>query len=839
MSRITTLTTPLGNNASGDAVLLFKQLDGCEGLSSLFDYTLTMLSNDADLTPDCLLGKPVTITIQDQHNQPRHLNAIVQHFHWTGREDRFHIYEAKLVPWLWLASRTSDCKIFQHKTAIEIVQDVLTEYPFKLVTRLSDKYQQRDYCVQYNETDLSFVSRLLEAEGVYYFFEHSADQHTLVLADYVGASRPVPGHAVIPFSAPSRLGIAKEEVIRQWVPHQAIKPGSHVTTDYDFHKPHANLESRRTDPKQHEHDRHEIYRWPGNYTEREHGQQIARVRLEQNQHRFATIEAQGNVRALTVGTTGALFTLQYHPHADYNREVLVLFTRTLIKENPYSTGADSPPDWRVSLVVAASEVQYRPDRLTSRPRTHGPQTAVVTGPGGNEYWTNEYGQVKVQFHWDRYGKRDENSSCWIRVASSWAGANWGEVMVPRIGQEVIIDFLDGNPDAPLIIGRVNNAAQMPNSFSHTGNLPGNQTLAGWKSKEHQGGRYNQLLFDDTTGEIRTQLESEHGKSQLNMGYLTHPRAGGKAAPRGDGFELRTDQWGALRAGKGLLLSTDGCASAIGGALSRDELVRCLEEALKLAHSLGDHAQAHQANASDPEPQEKLANAVRDWGHGSNAEEGINGGTPLLAVSSPAGIALATPKSTTIATGQHIDLVAEKNQHITAGQKMNLHAGQGISQFANHGGVKSIAHHGKHITQAQHDDIQITADQSVQVTASHGHVLVAADKHVTLTSGGGYIKIAGGNIEIHCPGHISLKSATYSYTGPTSMQANLPEFGKGDTGKRFVLRLGKTKTPAVGRKYKITLDDGQIIEGVSDKHGRTVLAQKEQMRIAAIEILENE
>jgi type VI secretion system secreted protein VgrG len=274
-------------------------------------------------------------------------------------------------------------------------------------------------------------------------------------------------------------------------------------------------------------------------------------------------------------------------------------------------------------------------------------------------------------------------------------------------------------------------------------------------------------------------------------------------------------------------------------LSREELVTCLEQALQLAKSLGDTASQHQGNASDPAPQEKLTQAVRDWGHGSNAEKGGNGGTPLFAVSAAAGIALATPQNTTIASGQHLDLVAQQNLQLSAGQKMHLHAGQGISQFAQQGGIKSIAHQGKHITQAQHDDIQIQADQSVQITASHNHILVAADQHVTLTSGGGYIKIAGGNIEIHCPGKVSIKAANYSLSGPTSMAADLPSFGKGDTGKQFVVKLGNTQTPAVERKYKITMDDGQVMEGATDKLGRTKLMEKDQMRIARTEILEDE
>jgi type VI secretion system secreted protein VgrG len=397
------------------------------------------------------------------------------------------------------------------------------------------------------------------------------------------------------------------------------------------------------------------------------------------------------------------------------------------------------------------------------------------------------------------------------------------------------DSLGLDPSRPIIVARAHDYNHMPTAFSKTGNLPGNAALAGIRSKELYGQRYNQLLMDDTPGEIRTQLESEHAKSQLNLGFLTHER-NVSATPRGEGFDLRTDAWGSVRAAHGLFLTTDSRPRGIGTALSRDELIARLEEALILAKSLGDFAAQHQGNPSDPKPQETLTKAVKDWGHGSNAEKGDNGGHPVVAVSAPAGIALGTPKSATIATGEHIDLIAEHNQHLTAGQKMNLHAGQGISQFAQNGGIKSIANHGKHITQAQDDDVQISADQSVTVTASLGHILVAAEQHITLTSGGAYIKIANGNIDIHAPGSVSVKGANYALTGPTSMQAELPNFGKGDTGKKFVLNYGMSRTPVPDQPYKLTMDDGQVIEGKTDSLGQTSLAQKDQMRIANVDIL---
>ncbi|MDR3479371.1 MAG: type VI secretion system Vgr family protein, partial [Burkholderiaceae bacterium] len=326
----------------------------------------------------------------------------------------------------------------------------------------------------------------------------------------------------------------------------------------------------------------------------------------------------------------------------------------------------------------------------------------------------------------------------------------------------------------------------------------------------------------TAGQLRMQLESEHAKTQLNMGYLVHPRDV-SGEPRGDGFELRTDDWGALRAAKGLFITADGRYAAVGNALSRDELIICLQEALSLAKKLGASATQHEGNVSDPNPQEKLAKAVKDWGHGSNAEKGGNGGHPVVAVSSPAGIALGTPRSTTIATGEHIDTVAQKNQHITAGEKMNLHAQKGISQFAESGGIKSIAHQGKNIFQAHSDNIQIAADKNVKITASHDHVLIAADQYVALTSGGAYIKLAGGNIDIHCPGTVSIKGGNHTLAGPASMQAELPAFKLGFLfDEAFLLKNKDTGEILVGKKYRIKRADGSYEEGISDDTGHTHL-----------------
>jgi type VI secretion system secreted protein VgrG len=823
--RITDLTTPLGTDPFGDSILKFRQLDGKEGINNLFDYTLTVHSTVSDIAPNTLLGKAVTVSIQDQFGSSRYLNAIVASFKFQGGDQRRTIYEAKLVPWLTLATFSADCRIFQHMTIPDIVTQVLGKYPFPVKQKLIEKYPSIPFAVQYNETDYAFVARLLERAGIGYYFDHTADSHTLVLTDLMSVYTPIAGHESVSFRAPDSIGIADEETVSRWNPQQSIKSGSFTTDDYDYRQPFAHFEQQgggTAAPKGHIYEDLAIYHWQGqgHYNDRSVGENLVKVRQDQQQQQFQAIDGDCNVRAFVVGASGSIFALEDHPQDEMNQQVLIVATKTFIKENLSTTGAGEHTDWSVTLTVTPEKNQYRPQRLTPLPRVYGPQTAIVVGPSGKEIWTTDLGEVFVRFLWDRYASGDQNSSCPIRVCSTWAGDSWGQNAVPRIGTEVIVNFLDGNPDYPLVVGRVVNSSRPPPSFSNTGSLPGNEALAGIKSRELQGQRYNQVLLDDTKNEIRVQVESEHAKTQLNMGFLVHPR-NVSAAARGEGFELRTDAWGALRAANGLFLSADPRLAGSDNALSRDELVAILEQALSLAKSLGDFAAKNLGNESDPKPQEKLSKAVKDWGHGSNAEKGENGGNAILAASAPEGISFGTAKDVTVAAGDHIDLVAQKNLHFSAGDKLNMHAKKGVSQFAVEGGIKSIAHKGKHITQAQTDDIEINADQSVTITASHDHVMIAADKHITLTSGGGYIKIADGNIQIHCPGTIDMKSGNYTLAGPASFSATLPALPQTKFyDEQFVIRDKHTGVPMPYVTYRIETDDGETIHGMTDENGQT-------------------
>jgi type VI secretion system secreted protein VgrG len=768
------LHTPLGD----DQTLRFMSLHGTEALSTVSEFDLQAWSTSADIEANDLLGKSMTVEIINQEGNSRYLDTIVTEFTYVGPESsatQHHIYRAKLSSWLWLSDKAADCRIYQKKSIPTIITEVLQDFgqPFQL--KLLDQYPPLDYVVQYQETKLHFVKRLAEQAGIYFYARHELGRHTIYFTD--GQHSPLEDYATIPFLTPNQRTLEGEEYITEWQVQTQVQSGRYATRSYNFKTPNSTLDQIQDVRKGHSNDGLEMYEWGGTYADRGDGGKLAEVRREQQQLHYQINSAASNVRGIAPGYT---FTLSDHPRAATNTSYLIIGADYHFQENPDTTHANQGgTSWHIGFTAMPSQDRYWPPRLTHKVRVNGAQTAVVSGPAGQEIWTNEYGQVILTFPWDRYAQKDENDSKWIRVASSWAGSNWGESMVPRIGQEVVVEYLDGDPDQPIITSRVNNYNQMPNSFSNAGALPRNAAIAGLKSKELKGRSYNQLLMDDTSGEMRVQLESEHAKTQLNMGFLVHPRDG-DAQPRGEGFELRTDAWGAIRAQKGILITTDGRTSAVGNALSREELIGCLKQALSIAKSLGESASDCNAGTNDLSSQQALSDSITNWGHGSNAEKGGGGGAPVFAANAAEGIALTTPKNALMYAGKNLDLVAEKSQQLSAGKTMHLHAANGINHFSYNGGVRSIAHQGKNQIQAQSGDIAIEADKSVKITASKDHVLVAAAEHVTLTSGGAYVKIAGGNIELHCPGNVTIKAGNYSMSGPASMNVTLPTFSGGES-----------------------------------------------------------
>ncbi len=493
--------TPLGGS------LGFRQMNGSEGLSQLFDFDVELVADNYNLDLKSLLGKPLTLEIQTLSGS-RFLNGHVVRCEMIGRENsvsRYYIYRATVKPWLWYLTQTSDNKIFQQKSVPDVIKEVLSEYGFPFEMKLSASYRNWEYCVQYQETDFAFVSRLMEHEGIYYYFKHENGQHTLVMTDDIASHQSMSGYDAIPYYGPDRLGKPQEEYISMWEIAAQITPDGYATVDYDFTKPGASLDavSRRSGGSQS--GNLEMFEWQGGFQEADHGQQYSRIRLEELQSAKEQNRGISNARGIA---PGYVFTLKNHPRSVENREYLVVSVNYRMSIAGYASGTDSEDFYEESFVALPSTVQYRAPRITPIPRTYGPQTARVVGPAGEEIWTDKYGRIKVQFHWDRYGKKNENSSCWVRVSSPWAGGGFGGLQLPRIKDEVVVDFIGGCPDRPLVLGRVYNDNNMPPV-----DLPGGASQSGFRSQSVHGdpSMANWLLFEDRLG-----AELTHMRAQLNM-----------------------------------------------------------------------------------------------------------------------------------------------------------------------------------------------------------------------------------------------------------------------------------------------------------------------------------
>jgi type VI secretion system secreted protein VgrG len=487
-TRFGSVTSPLGPD-----VLLFSRMKGYEEMGRLFGYELDLLSEEKQIDATKILGQTMTLAVELPAGGIRYYNGFVTQFRHHGTQGEFYLYRAVLRPWLWFLTRTSNCRIFQDQSVPDIIKKVcdlngFSDFKFEL----NGDYQPRSYCVQYRESDFNFVSRLMEDEGIHYFFKHEQGKHTLVIADALSAYQTIADYTEIPYFPPENTGQRSCDHIFEWHNYHEVQSGSYVLNDFDFEKPKSNLLAKFTGNNSHAHANGECYDYPGNYTESAVGESYATTRLDELLTNQQVIHGKGNARGLTAGM---LFTLKDHYSNQENAKHVVVSADFLIESNQYrSDGASADLLYDCSFTAIRSEQQFRPRRITSVPFVQGPQTAIVVGKDGEEIWTDKYGRVKVQFHWDREGKSNENSSCWVRVSFPTAGKNWGWVSLPRIGQEVIVSFLEGNPDKPIITGRVYNANQMPPY-----ELPADQTQSGIKTRSSKNGtadNFNEIRFED-------------------------------------------------------------------------------------------------------------------------------------------------------------------------------------------------------------------------------------------------------------------------------------------------------------------------------------------------------
>ena len=500
----------LSGSAVPDGMLLFASLGGTETVGELFTYSIKLKTPDilnlgyvspaANLQLKPMVGKDLCVNIELDGGGKRYISGLVTAARVAGHQGRSVVYELRLEPWLKILTHTSDYKAFQNKNVVDILDEVLDEYPWPVEKRLVENYPTRAWQVQYGETDFDFIQRLMQEWGIYWWFEHNENSHTLVLADAINVHKAC---ADSPLVCYYQKGLKLDkEFIHTITANESLRSGQWVLNDFDFMKPRSLLKSTVANPRETGLAEYEHYEWPGDYFTKSEGEMLTRIRMEEQRSPGSRVQGSGNIRTLMTGFT---FTLENYPTAEVNREYLLVQTTLFIQDNAQHSGQEQHFSYSTSFELHPTSEVYRPQRTLSKPHTKGPQSAIVTGPAGQEIWTDKYGRVKVQFGWDRYGKNDENSSCWVRVSYPWAGKGFGGIQIPRIGQEVLVDFKNGDPDLPIIVGRTYNQDTMP-----PWGLPGAATQSGFYSHTIGGGptNANALRFEDKTGGEEIWLHAE-------------------------------------------------------------------------------------------------------------------------------------------------------------------------------------------------------------------------------------------------------------------------------------------------------------------------------------------
>lgn len=499
------------DTALGEDELLLKGFSGVEGISIPFAFQVDLLSEDPEVAPDDVLRTGAVITVDLPDGEQRQIHGVISRFIQRGWSDELTSYQCELVPWLWFLSLSRECRIYQEMSVLEIAEEVFKSHGYSdFDIRCVRSYPQREYCVQYRESHLDFISRLLEEEGIFYFFEHTDSEHTLVLADDNTAIEACagPGEARM-----RREAMPDEDVVTELEQEHSVHAGTVALADYDYMQPSLSLRSEISGNGQ-----EEIYDYhPGRYTDLDEGDRYARIMLEREEAERHVAHGESTCRHFQ---GGAHFDLKEHRRRDANQTYILTRVGHYARAGDYRAEHSTEMDYRNDFVAIPQDIPFRPPRRTPKPVVQGAQTAVVVGEKGEDIPVDKHGRVKVQFHWDREGKKDENSSCWVRVSQNWAGPEWGGMFIPHAGQEVIVSFLEGDPDRPIITGRVYNAKNMsPLS------LPGDRTKS--IIRDHGG---NEIVMEGKEGEEQIRISSPYANSVITLGAPSSP----------DGIRAETD-----------------------------------------------------------------------------------------------------------------------------------------------------------------------------------------------------------------------------------------------------------------------------------------------------------
>ncbi len=500
--RIGEFSTPLGQD-----VLVLTRFSGSEGLGELFEYHVEAVSEQENINFDQAIGQNCQVKLKAYDGKVRIYNGVMTEARWVGMKESYYHYDMVLRPWFWLLGNKADCRIFLEKNVKDIIQEVFTKDGFNdFEFRTTGNYDTIDYCVQYRESDLAFCCRLMELYGIYYFFEPSDGKHTLVMADSRSSHKPIPDLSTVPFYPMSGRELRTEQHLYQWAADRCFRTGKVQFNDYDYIQPKKDLKAPKEASEQYTHSKLEVYDYPGKYDEKEKGEKLAQFRLEAEQALDHRRVIGGDAASIY---PGGLVTVEKHTTSSENQEYLIVRASHGFSSEHYLTGQAGRAQDQVyygSYEFLPSDRPFRNLPLTPKPRIYGIQTARVVGKKGEdseEISTDEYGRIWVQFFWDR----EPQKTCPIRVAQVWSSKQWGGQFIPRIDMEVVVEFLEGDPDRPLVVGCVYNG---DNQYPYT--LPDNKTQSGLKSdssKGHDG--YNEFMFEDKKGseDIRMHAEKDH------------------------------------------------------------------------------------------------------------------------------------------------------------------------------------------------------------------------------------------------------------------------------------------------------------------------------------------
>lgn len=842
--------------------LLPQRVVAHERLGRSYEYTVDVLSTRNDIALKELIAQPVTLWLRQTDRSYSPIHGYVHTAKKLGSDGQFAICQLSFAPWLHSLKFRSDARIWQDKRVDDIVAEVFNGHPqaqgnFRF--ELSSPIPTRSYCTQY-ETDWNFVHRLMEEEGWFGYHEQHDDGsgHTLVVTDSAYKLKPMTSEEVR-----FHGGGTGDEVDKfvQWGATRGLLSGRLTAQSFDYKAPRNDIQSTTDVLPGHSALPYqlEIYEYTGAYTTSQHerGDRQSRRRVEEWESRAKRFHGISGIRSLPVGRW---FKLEDHPaHAKdsaEDRQFVVLDVEWFIENNlplaktvrDFAGSLKGQLDtFKINLSIAAEAgnentghcfnrvevqrrtVEFRSPREHSKPVMH-PQTAIVVGPKGEEIYTDNLNRVKIQFHWDRQNPGDERASCWTRVSYPNAGQGWGALNVPRVSQEVLVTFLGGDADRPVITGRLYNGDQAPQW--HT-----DGKLSGYKTKEYKGNGFNQLVLDDNTNQNRVHVYSSNTNAQLNLGYLVTQHGNSRNGFYGTGFALSTDAFGAIVANQGMYLSTFGRPGAQGTQLDAREAHQQLQAGVSLSKALSDTAVKSGAAAlCGHEALTKFAEAAQDNYTDSGQQQANRFKEPVLLAASPAGIGLATPKSIHTHAGDNLTLSSGTDTNMAVGKTLAVSAAENISLFANNDGIKLFAANGKVEMQAQSNDLDIIAEKVLRLLSTTDRIEISAKTEVVISAGGSFIKINAAGITEGTGGAWIAKASSHAMPGPTTLAREMNTWNKSDFDEEFVAHHQGSGKPIANRRFEITREDGSILRGTTDADGKTGIQKSQLMGNIALKFL---